>query len=106
MSLAKFKKNDLVLITVGKDRGKVGAIKAVLKEGKVIVEGVNQKKKTVKANREKNEQGGFQTVERPIDRSNITHYNQETKKRVKVGVKKLENGKRVRYDKSTQEVID
>jgi large subunit ribosomal protein L24 len=106
MSLEKFKKNDLVKVIIGKDRGKVGVIKSVLGNDKLIVEGVNQRKKTVKANQEKNEKGGFHTVEGPIDRSNVTLYNQETKKRIKIGVKKLENGKRVRYDKRTTEVID
>ena len=106
MSLATFKKDDLVIVRVGKDKGTVGVIKKVMDNGKLIVEGVNLRKKTVKANPQQNEKGGFKTIEGTIDRSNVSHYNKETKKYVKIGVKTLENGDRVRYDKQTSEVID
>ena len=96
----------MVKVIVGKDKGTLGVIKQVLSNDKLIVEGVNLRKKTVKANPQQNEQGGFKTIEGPIHRSNVSHYNKETKKSIKIGVKTLENGERVRYDKQTSEVID
>lgn len=67
----KIKKNDIVKVITGDDKGKTGKILAVLpKKGKVIVEGCKIAKKAVKPS-EKNPNGGFVNKEMPMDISNV-----------------------------------
>lgn len=69
----KIKKNDKVQIIAGKDKGKEGKVlKVYAKENKVIVEGVNMVKKHTKANPQGG-QGSIQTMEAPIDASNVMY---------------------------------
>ena len=77
-----------------------------MKDGKVLVEGINQVKKSQKPNPNKGITGGIITKDMPIDISNIGLYNPATKKADRVGFKVLDNGKKVRYFKSTDEVVD
>ena len=95
---SKFKKDDLVIITTGKDKGKTGKIlKVIVKNKTVIVEGLNigkfHKKKTDKS------EGGIIESPRPIDQSNIQLIDSK-KTPIKVGFK-IEKNKKVRYSKST-----
>ena len=71
----------------------------------MLVTGVNQVRKHVKPNPAKNEQGGIVDREMPIHVSNIAIYNPATKAGDRVGVKVLEDGRRVRFFKSNGEVI-
>lgn len=67
----KIKKGDTVLITAGKDRGRTGKIiKSLLKEGTILVEGINLKKKHVKAKKQ-GEKGQVISVPTPLDVSNV-----------------------------------
>ena len=100
----KIRKDDTVIVLAGKDKGKTGKVlKAMPKEGKVIVEGVNiqtkHQKQTQKAPAEIKHQEG------PIDVSNVMYYDTKAKKATRIGYK-VEDGKKVRVAKKTGEVID
>jgi large subunit ribosomal protein L24 len=104
--MAKIKKGDDVIVRTGKDKGKSGRVTKVLKGDKVLVEGINQVKKNQKPNPNAGVAGGIIVKDMPINISNIGLYNPETKKADRVGYKFLEDGKKVRYFKSTNEVVD
>jgi large subunit ribosomal protein L24 len=104
--MQKIKSGDDVVVRAGKDRGKSGRVTKVLKNNKVIVEGINQAKKNQKPNPNAGVSGGIVVKDMPIDISNIGLYNPTTKKPDRVGVRLLEDGKKVRYFKSTNEVVD
>jgi len=104
--MQKIKKGDDVIVRTGKDKGKSGRVTQVLKDGKVLVEGINQVKKSQKPNPNAGVTGGIVTKDMPIHISNIGLYNPATKKADRVGIKFLDNGKKVRYFKSTNEVVD
>ena len=104
--MQKLKKDDRVIVTVGKDKGKEGKILQVIDDSKVLVEGINRVKKHQKGNPNAGVQGGIVDKDMPINISNVALYNTATKKADRVGFKFLEDGKKVRYFKSTNEVID
>lgn len=101
----KIRKGDDVIVTTGKDKGKRGAVLRVL-EGKVLVEGANKVKKHQKPNPVKGVSGGIVEMEMPLDVSNVALFNPATKKADRVGIKVLEDGRKVRFFKSNGEVID
>jgi large subunit ribosomal protein L24 len=104
--MAKIKKGDDVIVRTGKDKGKSGRVTKILKDNKVLVEGINQVKKNQKPNPNAGVSGGIIVKDMPINISNVGLYNPETKKAARVGFKFLEDGKKVRYFKSTNEVVD
>lgn len=104
--MQKIRKGDDVVVRAGKDKGKSGRVTKVLKDNKVLVEGINQVKKNQKPNPNAGVSGGIVVKDMPIDISNIGLYNPVTKKADRVGFKFLEDGKKVRYFKSTNEVVD
>jgi large subunit ribosomal protein L24 len=104
--MQKIRKGDDVVVRAGKDKGKSGRVTKVLKDNKVLVEGINQVKKNQKPNPNAGVSGGIIVKDMPIDISNIGLYNPVTKKADRVGFKFLEDGKKVRYFKSTNEVVD
>ncbi len=104
--MAKIKKGDDVIVRTGKDKGKSGRVTKILKDNKVLVEGINQVKKNQKPNPNAGITGGIIVKDMPINISNIGLYNPETKKADRVGFRFLEDGKKVRYFKSTNEVVD
>ena len=104
--MAKIRKGDDVIVRTGKDKGKSGRVTKVLKDGLVLVEGINQVKKNQKPNPNAGVSGGIIVKDMPINISNIGLYNPTTKKADRVGFKFLEDGKKVRYFKSTKEVVD
>lgn len=101
----KIRKGDDVIITTGKDKGKRGTILRLL-ESKVLVEGANKVKKHQKPNPVKGRAGGIIEMEMPLDISNVALFNPATKKADRVGIKVLEDGRKVRFFKSNGEVID
>jgi len=101
----KIRKGDDVIVTTGKDKGKRGTILRLL-ESKVVVEGANKVKKHQKPNPVKGQAGGIVEMEMPLDISNIALFNPATKKADRVGIKVLEDGRKVRFFKSNGEVID
>jgi large subunit ribosomal protein L24 len=105
MSLSKIKKDDEIIVIAGSDKGRRGKVVRVT-DGRVTVEGVNIVKKHVKPNPARGVQGGILEKEMPLDVSNVAIFNPTAKKADRVGVKILEDGKKVRYFKSNGEIID
>ncbi|MDP1897686.1 MAG: 50S ribosomal protein L24 [Sulfurimicrobium sp.] len=101
----KIRKGEDVIVTTGKDKGKRGSVLRIL-EGRVVVEGANKVKKHQKPNPMKGSAGGIVDMEMPIQISNVALFNPATKKADRVGVKQLEDGRKVRFFKSNGEVID
>lgn len=102
----KLKKGDLVIVIAGKDKGKKGTILAVYSNGKVLVEGINTVKKHMKANPNTGDRGGIVIKTHAIDRSNVMLFDTTTEKGSRVGIKILDDGRKVRYYKETDEVVD
>ena len=103
MATFKIKKGDTVKVIAGKDNGKEGKVLSVdPKNNKVVVEGVNVIKKHTKPS-PANQNGGIVTREAAIDASNVMYVHKG--KATRVGFK-IENDKKVRFAKSTGEVID
>ena len=99
--MQKIRKDDMVIVIAGKDKDKTGKVLSV-KEGKVIVEGVNVVKKHTKPN-QMNQNGGIVEKEAAIDVSNVMLYVDGKATRVGFEVK---DGKKVRVAKTTGKVID
>lgn len=104
--MQRIKKGDEVIVLAGKDKGKRGSVMQVLSNGRALVDDVNLIKKHVRPNPNKGETGGIIEREASIDLSNVAIYNPATKKGDRVGLKRLEDGRKVRYYKSNGEVID
>ena len=103
MATSKIKKDDLVQVIAGKDKGKTGKVMSVdLKNKKVLVEGVNIVKKHAKPSAT-NQQGGIINQEAPIDMSNVMYLHNGEPTRVGF---KMEGEQKVRFAKKTGEVID
>src|SRR5271170_2599221 len=107
----KIKKGDEVLVIAGKDKGRRGSVMEVIegekRRGKrLVVDGINMVKKHVKANPNAGEQGGIKMKPKSIDSSNVKIYNAATQKGDRVGIRVLEDGRKVRYFKSTNEEIE
>lgn len=104
--MSKIKTGDDVVVRTGKDKGKSGRVTKMLKDNKILVAGVNQAKKNQKPNPNAGITGGIVTKDMPINISNVGLYNPTTKKPDRVGFRFLEDGKKVRYFKSTNEIVD
>jgi len=103
MATMKIKKGDTVKVIAGKDVGAEGKVLAVdVKNSKVLVEGINKVKKHTKPS-VANQNGGIVEKEAYIDASNVMYLHKG--KATRVGFK-FENDKKVRFAKSTGEVID
>tara|TARA_X000001036_G_C20320734_1_gene660373 strand:+ start:48 stop:365 length:318 start_codon:yes stop_codon:yes gene_type:complete len=102
----KIRKGDKVILNSGKDKGKQGIVLNILKNNRVVVEGLNMVKKHTKPNPAKGDQGGLVSKEMPINISNIAIFNTKSNKTDKVNFKELKDGKKIRIYKSTQEAID
>ena len=103
--MEKIRKGDQVIVLSGRDKGRRGAVIRVL-EGGVLVENVNRVKRHTKGNPQANEAGGIIEKEMPLASSKVALWNPGTKKGDRVGVRKLADGKKVRFFKSNGEVID
>lgn len=82
---AKIKTGDLVQVIRGKDRGKQGKVRRILKDNRVIVEGVQMVKKHIRATQQ-GQKSGIVSTEAPIDRSNVMVVDPQTKKPTRVGI--------------------
>lgn len=103
--MKKIRKGDEVIVIAGKDKGKIGEVLQVLGD-RVLVKGVALAKKHTKPNPNKNELGGIVLKELSIHISNVAIYNAATKKAERVGIRKNEAGKNVRFTKSDGKLID
>jgi large subunit ribosomal protein L24 len=102
--MRKIKKNDEVIVIAGKDKGNRGNVLRIL-DDLVLVSGINKVKKHQKPNPVKGVAGGIVEMEKPLHISNVAIYNAASKKADRVGVKLLEDGRKVRVFKSSGEVI-
>lgn len=103
MATLKIKKGDTVRVIAGKDNGKEGKVVSIdRKNGRVLIEGINMVTKHMKPSAA-NQNGGIVQKEAPIDISNVMYLHKG--KPTRVGFK-FENDKKVRFAKSTGEVID
>ena len=99
----KIKKGDQVIVITGRDKGKTGeVIKAMPKESKVLVRGINLVKRHTKPTQEN--AGGIVSKEQPIHVSNVALIDPTSGKATRVGIK-VENGQKVRVAKKSGEVI-
>jgi large subunit ribosomal protein L24 len=101
----KIRKGDTVVVLSGKDKGRQGTVTLVDGE-KVTVENINKAKKHQKPNPQRNVNGGIIDKTMPLHISKIAIWNGGAKKADRVGIKVLNDGKRVRFFKSNGEVID
>ncbi len=104
--MRKIKKGDEVIVIAGRDKGKIGEVLQVLGNDRMLVNDVNIVKRHTKPNPMKGQQGGIIEMEAPINVSNLAIYNPESKKADRIGFKQLQDGRKVRYFKSTGEVVD
>lgn len=104
--MRKIKKGDDVVVLTGKDKGRRGTVLRVQPDFKLLVEGVNKVKKHAKPNPMQNAPGGIIEKEMPIQSSNVALFNPVTQKADRVGIKVLEDGRKVRFFKSNGEVVD
>lgn len=105
--MRKIRKGDEVIVIAGKDKGRRGQVVRVMPErDRLVVENVNVVKKHQRPNPQMGVQGGIVEKEMPLHRSNVAIYNPKTGKADRVGVKLLEDGRKARVFKSTNEQID
>jgi large subunit ribosomal protein L24 len=104
--MRKIKKGDEVVVIAGRDKGKRGAVLRVVDAEHLLVEGANMVKKHQRPNPMKGQTGGIIDKEMPLHVSNVAIFNPATKKADRVGVKVMDDGRRVRVFKSNGEMID
>jgi large subunit ribosomal protein L24 len=105
--MRKLRKGDEVVVLAGKDKGKRGVVLKVIQDlEKVIVENINMVKRHTKGNPAQGTPGGIVEKEMPIHVSNVAVWNPVSDKADRVGIKKLEDGQKVRFFKSNDEVVD
>lgn len=104
--MEKIRKGDEVVVLAGRDRGRRGTVLRRLGDERLLVEGVNRVKKHVRPNPLKGDVGGIVEKEAPIHVSNVALFNAGSQKGDRVGVKTLEDGRKVRFFKSNGELVD
>ena len=101
----RIKKGDQVVVTAGKDKGKKGDVVRVAGD-KVVVSNINIIKRHTKPNPQANQPGGVVEREAPIHISNVMLFNPASGKGERVGVKVLEDGRKLRVFRSSGEAVD
>jgi large subunit ribosomal protein L24 len=101
------RKGDQVVVIAGKDKGKRGVVlKVSSTDDQVVVENINMVKRHTKGNPMQGKPGGIIEKEMPVHISNVAIWNPVTNKPDRVGVKILEDGRKVRVFKANKEVVD
>ena len=101
------RKNDNVVVTSGKDRGKRGRVLRVLPDkNRLVIEGVNFVKKHTKPNPSQNVKGGIMEREAPLHASNVQLVCPECGAPTRVGRRLLEDGRKVRICRKCEGVVD
>ena len=103
--MKRIRKNDQVIVITGRAKGRKGAITRIDGD-RVWVENVNVVKKHQKPNPAKGLQGGIVEKEMSLHVSNVALLNSATDKPGRIGFRTLEDGRKVRYFKSNNEVVD
>lgn len=104
--MQKIRKDDRVIVITGKDKGKTGAVTRIGNDGRLFVSGINMIKRHTKGNPQMGQPGGIIEREAAIQASNVAIFNGSTNKADKVGIKVQDDGKKVRFFRSTGEDID
>jgi large subunit ribosomal protein L24 len=104
--MKKIRKGDQVVVLSGRDKGRTGPVVQVLSDGKLLVEGVNVAKKHARGNPQRQQPGGIQDKVMPLHASKVAIWNSGAKKADRIGIRTLADGKRVRFLKSNNEVLD
>jgi large subunit ribosomal protein L24 len=103
--MQKIKKNDIVQITKGKDKGKQGKVIDIIEDGKrAIIEGLNLAKKHKRQTRQ-DQKGGIVTIEMPMSVSNLMLFCKHCSKPSRVGITVLKDGTKTRFCKSCKEAL-
>jgi large subunit ribosomal protein L24 len=101
------RKNDNVVVTTGKDRGKRGrVVRLVPQKNRLVVEGVNIMKRHTRPNPQKNVKGGVMEREAPLHASNVQIVCPECGKPTRIGKKILDDGRKVRVCRKCEGVLD
>ncbi len=102
---AKIKRGDKVVVTTGRDKGKTGEVRQVMRaESRAIVVGVNLVRRHTRQTAQT--EGGILTKEAPIHLSNLAIADPKTGKPTRVGFKILDDGRKVRVAKRSGDLID
>ncbi len=101
----KIRKGDQVIVLTGRDKGKRGTVTQRVDEARIMVDGINLVKKHVKPNPMKGTTGGVVDKTMSIHQSNVAIFNAATGKADRVGIKLLDDGKKVRIFKSSGEQL-
>ncbi|RCX29956.1 50S ribosomal protein L24 [Thioalbus denitrificans] len=104
--MRKIRKGDDVVVLAGKDKGKRGKIVRVLPNDRVVVENVNIIKRHTRPNPQRGQAGGIVEKEASVHVSNVALFNPVSGKGDRVGIRTLEDGRKVRVYKSNGEVVD
>lgn len=102
----RIKKGDEVIVIAGRDKGRRGTVLRVYTDERVLVENVNVVKKHQRPNPQRGVAGGIVEKEMPLHASNVMLWNPVAKKGDRVGIRALQDGKKVRYFKANNEVVD
>jgi large subunit ribosomal protein L24 len=107
MAKARIRKNDVVQVISGKDRGKRGRVLRVMAaKSLVLVEGVNIVKRHTKPNPQRNIKGGIVDRETPLQISNVAPIDPSSDRPTRVGVKVLGDGQRARIARRSGAVLE
>ena len=102
---AKFKKGDTVIVMAGSDKGKTGEVLNVLTaKERVLIRGVNIVKRHTKPSQ--TAPGGIVERESTVHVSNVALIDPTSNKATKIGFRVLEDGRKVRFSKSSSEILD
>ncbi len=104
--MARIRQGDEVVVIAGKDKGRRGTVIRVYSDDRVLVENINIARKHQKPNPNAGVPGGIIEKEMSLDVSNVMVFNPVTQKGDRLGVRRLEDGTKVRYFKSNNEVLD
>jgi large subunit ribosomal protein L24 len=104
--MKKIRKGDEVVVIAGREKGRRGTVLKVLENDRVLVENVNMVKRHTRPNPQRGTQGGIVEKEAALHLSNVLLWNPMAKKGDRVGIRTLADGRRVRYFKSNDEVLD
>ncbi|MBL8259976.1 MAG: 50S ribosomal protein L24 [Candidatus Competibacteraceae bacterium] len=104
--MRRIKRDDEVIVIAGKDKGRRGKVVRVVDEERLIVAGVNMIKRHTRPNPARNVAGGIVEREAAVHVSNVMLFNPITQKGDRIGFRVLEDGRKVRYFKSNNEVLD
>jgi large subunit ribosomal protein L24 len=102
----RIKKGDEVIVITGRDKGRRGTVLRVYADDRVLVENINVVKKHQRPNPQRGVTGGIVEKEMPLQASNVMLWNPIAKKGDRIGVRALQDGKKVRFFKSNNEVVD